>query len=320
MDFYFLHFLNISLIHIDCKFRQDCEAVKDLSATLHFNKASALWKLSCKSADAYNENQSSSSNEHCIGDDLDSHSDSDAILSEKLFELQRCEQACLSALDFSPRHIKAFFRLISVMIALGRPKEALDKIISMRISGPSSVLADENFDKILTDLTRKCNASLILRAGTDFHDSRDPEAIASSILSSGAAVSARTAKMLARLNTRRLREDEGCSHAWRGWDPPLETESRSERVDSELLMESEADHTHEARIQTIFQSLDINESVSEKSEKVDALKPIKIKHSKLISGEKMLSISTGKSKINSTGGKTIQASKKEEFMRMMKGL
>ena len=89
---------------------EDTESWKQMAATLYFNKASALWKISQMSS----LGKQNASKMMEIDDDLFE----DSILSDKLFELQRCEQSCLSALSFVPFHLKAFFRLISVKFSM----------------------------------------------------------------------------------------------------------------------------------------------------------------------------------------------------------
>jgi hypothetical protein len=55
----------------------------------------------------------------------------DSLLSDRLFELQSSEQCCLCALDLVPLHVKAFFRLISVIVCNDDP--------------PARYLADDPF-------------------------------------------------------------------------------------------------------------------------------------------------------------------------------
>ena len=84
------------------------EEWREMASTLHFNKASALWKMSQSSSisSATPTSYDAETDIELFGDDL--------VLSDKLFELQRCQQSCLKALSHVPTHIKAFFRLVSV--------------------------------------------------------------------------------------------------------------------------------------------------------------------------------------------------------------
>jgi spore maturation protein SpmA len=84
---------------------------------------------------------------------------------------------------------------------------------------------DSGFAVIASELTAKCNALILMRAGLS--SSQDPDILVTSILSSGVSLNARTAKVLARLQIRKSRENEDCAHAWRNWSPPIKKEKDS---------------------------------------------------------------------------------------------
>ena len=231
----------------------------DMMATLYFNKASTFWKL-------YQESAASNLSSSSIPSDPDDIDDIelDTSLSDKIFELQRCEQACEAALDIRPHHIKAFFRLINVIIALGRPKEALERVDIFKKTVNDDV--EKEKEKILAELTRKCNASLILRSG-HIHtamESKDPDVIASTILFSGANIKPRTAKMLAKLNMRRQREDENVEHAWKDWEPPKEQSGNTAASEQTASGDDKDDDTtpNESTTMSVLKSLGLEEGSS----------------------------------------------------------
>lgn len=301
---------------------EDTESWKQIAATLYFNKASALWKISQTSS----LHRQDKLNMVEIDDDMFD----DTILSDKLFELQRCEQSCLSALSLVPLHLKAFFRLISVkisivglpviiifdkivyfisqvMLAMGRPEEALHKLKEAQLSLQSE---DKSFETVLSDLSCKCNASLILRNGVK--PSRDPDIMMASILTSGATLTTKAAKVLARLNLRRIRESENCAHAWTDWQPPIENnESKSSALSPDMTNNSAVMSVDSDEDTTLLQALS-NEGSASKNH--DAIID-RGNHAKLSSADTV----KGKNKTADTE-KAIAKSKKEQFMRMMKSL
>lgn len=143
---------------------------RDLETTLHFNKASCFWKLSQESASA--SAIISSAEDDDDNDDIDI----DSSLTDKIYELQRCEQSCQAALRLNPTHIKSFFRLVYVMVALGRAKEALQEVETFKSTlfkeSDSDAESQASSLKICEELMRKCSASIILRAG--LVSSQDP--------------------------------------------------------------------------------------------------------------------------------------------------
>ena len=156
----------------------------------------------------------------------------------------------------SPRHLKAFFRLVSVLLALGRPHEALEALGTYKYDSK-----DKSSERLLADLTRRCNAFIIVRAGVSC--SKDPETLANAMLRTGAQISARTAKILAKLSVRRQREDENCTHAWRDWQPSVEDQSSpltSSSTNSEPNPDTDATERQESSHNSIFQCLSEGES------------------------------------------------------------
>jgi len=177
---------------------------------------------------------------------------------------------------------------------------------------------DDSVETVLSDLTHKSNAAIILKVGIS--ESSDPEELASSILSSGAELNPRTAKILARLNLRRIRESEHCTHAWRDWTPPEEPTAKAGRDSVEPELASAPSCT--PMVETdIFHSLDISDNASHHNEK-------SIKFSSTRKKTKADGIpSTGlknekKSSTRSaaTADKGIAKIKKEEFFKMMSAL
>jgi hypothetical protein len=189
------------------------------------------------------------------------------------------------------------------MLAMGRPEEALQKIQDAQLSPRSQ--DDQNLATVLTDLSYKCKAALLLRSG--MRGSTDPDAIATSILSSGAIVTTKAAKVLARLNLRRIRESEDCTHAWRDWQPPTDSETEglgcqmiAEGVDlspvSEQVQENETHTSH------------VMSGGGKSSASSDKIKSSGVK------------VKADKNSSTADNEKAIAKSKKEQFMRMMKSL
>lgn len=215
------------------------EIDRELVSTLHFNKASTFWKLSQQVADV------------AVSEVLASELDLNSSISDKIYDLQRCEQACQATLAIIPSHIKAFFRLISVKLALGRPFEAIESLKAFVYD-----VNDKNTEKIISDLTRQCNAAVIVRKGLT--TSTDADAITSSILSSGVRIDTRTAKILARLNVRRQRENENCPHAWRDWEPPIDAEAQipsSSLLSEDVFIVEAPNVDRNPDVESIFQCL-----------------------------------------------------------------
>ena len=281
---------------------------KDMEATLLFNKASTYWKLSQKVSTNLAES-----------DDVEDV-DIDASLSDKIFELQLCEQACEAALIVKPDHLKAFFRLVCAMVSLGRPQEAIRRINDFEL------IASDNTNtlNVLADLKRKCNASIILRAGPLSSD--NPDTIARSILSSGAHINPKTAKIMAKLNLRRKRENESCTHAWRGWESPIgESEKVWTREDSvDVSAESESGPFSEP-IESILHSIGLSDVVD--SEKIESLANDSILNDGIsLTGLPIKGVKSEKRPVSSgckqeaSKAKEVAKAKKMDFMKMYKAL
>ena len=298
------------------------ESKSDMEATLHFNKASTFWKLSQESSIGVSTSSSSSN-----PDDIDEF-DFDVSLSDKIFELQRCEQACEAALNIDPYHIKAFFRLINAIIALGRPKEALHRVEMYEMSVDKDGNIDSDRGKILAELTRKCNASLILQSGSvqTAMESRDPDEIAKSILSSGASINQRTAKMLAKLNMRRRRENDNIEHAWEDWEPPIEQSDASGKNYSNYD-EDVSVYLDSSTTEKISKSLDLEVDTRDKNRDKSKNRgndgPSYSGKSKVDSCDVGIRFPLKKEKTKAEAKKdaaVAKSKKKSEFMKMVAGL
>jgi len=191
------------------------------------------------------------------------------------------------------------------MLAMGKPEEALQKINEAQLS---PLCHEDSRITVLTDLSYKCKAALILRSGV--RGSKDPDAIATSIISSGASITAKAAKVLARLNLRRIRESEDCAHPWRDWQPPAE-DSEPEVLGSQSM-------TERAGLSLTCERPVESESGSSMMCTVDGeLHQARNNTKSKASGVKL---KTEKNKSAADDEKAISKSKKDQFMRMMKSL
>ena len=212
---------------------------------------------------------------------------------------------------------------------MGKPEEALEKVSEIRKQISHSTGSTQH-ETVLADLTRKCNAALILRASDSLHGScLDTDSIVSSILASGSTVKPKTAKLLARLNLRRLREKESCEHAWRGWEPPaLASASDDDSHVGEKEREGDGGGGNREKgpvadsqgIESIFESLkldddDSNNSVEKMCEEVSH----SITHSKASAKSSKQQLLVAKEQQKQTD-KANAKSKKDAFMRLMKSL
>lgn len=173
---------------------------KESAVSLHYNRAAVFWKLA-KQLQA--------------GDGSAGTGEEDDLPG--LFELQRCEQACLCALRLEPMHVKSTYRLASALLLLRRPGEglavadaALARLAEVGATegevAPGISGGDDKTD-VLRSVRRKCVAALLLRA---------PGAGAAALIDS------RTSKVLFALQSRSRREQGGVSHAYNGFVPPEE--------------------------------------------------------------------------------------------------
>ena len=99
----------------------DSSEVRQLTAALHFNIATALWKL-IESSDT------ASSDVVDVSTELSSSSSTPGLSKEPL--LVGCESSCRAALCSDPLHSKAVYRLCAILVRTNRPEEALTTIRS----------------------------------------------------------------------------------------------------------------------------------------------------------------------------------------------
>jgi len=214
------------------------EDMGTLEVSLHYNRAACLWKLSRQLRDDVgatppHSSSSSSSSSGDVDDDdpFDSLGDAD---SRGVFELLRCEQACLAALAIMPLHVKSAYRLASTLLLLGKPQQGLETVdgvikgikessssSSSSSSSPSGVDITGDDDKldILRSVRSRCVAAILLQQQKD--------SVAGVTAPSAAAhpstlLNPKAAKILQALQMRKKRETDRITSPWSNWEPPAE--------------------------------------------------------------------------------------------------
>ena len=117
----------------------DTSEVRQLKAALHFNIATALWKL-IESSDT-GVMAASSGIVDVSAVSSSSSSSSSGLSKEQL--LVDCESSCRAALCSDPLHSKAVYRLCAILVLMDRPEEALTTIRSFpgEIDGITTVIS-----------------------------------------------------------------------------------------------------------------------------------------------------------------------------------
>ena len=173
------------------------------------------------------------------------------------------------------------------------------------------------------------------------------DAIASSIISSGAGIDPKTAKILARLNLRRQRENEDCTHAWRDWEPPADAADKQEvvhrgegREEEEEMggeetiisssssgggggasSKSNGSDNYSDKFESIFNSLDVNDANNDGKKSANVGIPtVPIKSKKGSSANSSGLTNSEQRNEKKKKEKENAKSKKSDFMKMMKAL
>jgi hypothetical protein len=196
--------------------RRDDAASPPLSATLCFNVASVLWKLSAMSAEEVEVAvEKADTGYECV------HSPTlgqlTAMMTSRASILLGCVDFCERCLSIcGGDHKKALYRLSAALLELDRAAEAIDKLDEyfkqQRLLTSSSVGGEDV--AALHDMRRKCIARVVLKGGShgegvlrhqEAHTAALPQIVGNA-----------TSKVLSQLQARRGRIHNSVSHPWDG--------------------------------------------------------------------------------------------------------
>lgn len=223
----------------------NADDIKEVHSTLHYNRAAVFWKLAQIERNKVLGNVNSKNNEGQVDDDIDDDIGAD---TSGAYELLRCEQACMAALEIDGANIKAAYRLASVYYVLRKPmnglKAADDCMDCLKLKS-SSEMVDQKID-ILKTIRRKCIAlaiSLNEISAPASDNSVSDDAVAG--IKPDDIIGKKTAKILSALRSRTEREKSKITHAWNNWQPPVESATEvsisgdSAHTDSEVPTQSD---------------------------------------------------------------------------------
>jgi hypothetical protein len=196
--------------------RRDDAASPPLSATLCFNVASVLWKLSAMSAEEVEVAvEKADTGYECV------HSPTlgqlTAMMTSRASILLGCVDFCERCLSIcGGDHKKALYRLSAALLELDRAAEAIDKLDEyfkqQRLLTSGSVGGEDV--AALHDMRRKCIARVVLKGGSrgevvlrhqEAHTAALPQIVGNA-----------TSKVLSQLQARRGRIHNSVSHPWDG--------------------------------------------------------------------------------------------------------
>ena len=201
--------------------------IKEIHSTLQYNRAAVFWKLAQiernKLLGASNSNTKSENFDEYIDDQF-------SVDTSGTYELLRCEQACIAALEIDSLNIKAAYRLANVYYILRKPMSGLkvvDSCVDCLKLKSSSDMVDKKID-ILKSIRRKCIALAMSLNEISVGDSPS-ESVTS--MKPDDVIGKKTAKVLDALRNRSQREKSKVTHAWNNWQPPVDTTNENANND-----------------------------------------------------------------------------------------
>ncbi len=204
--------------------------IKEIHSTLQYNRAAVFWKLAQIERNKLLGTSDSNNKDELFDEDIDGQFSAD---TSGTYELLRCEQACIAALEIDSVNIKAAYRLANVYYVLRKPMSGLKAVDSCMdcLKLKSSIdMVDKKID-ILKTIRRKCIALAISlnEISSPIGDNSSESALTN--MKPDDIIGKKTAKILDALRNRSQREKSKITHAWNNWQPPVDATTENANND-----------------------------------------------------------------------------------------